>query len=407
MLSAARGPHRVNPRMPDRRRTSPFLVACLAIALTGAAAPAQDPIVPDPPSPAAETAPPAVDPASEEGDPWPTLGLVRTRDMTPFGLNRLDMLPAHSVVGAVGTWALEVNTTYQNTWVMSRNVEDLLRADGIERRRIGPEQVDAILALPGDAYLVDGEFGLVDLVVHYRLAGHLGIYAQLPWYNFQGGFLDATIESFHSAAGLSNGGRELGRRNDFLIVASLDGTDYLLTTPPSSDFGDPVFGVRWTAFSRPGRWNVVAEAAAKVVVGDAERLVSTGSNDYGTQISLQRHFRRNALYLSVAQVWVSSPERAFADDAWIPTAVAGWETRLTRRLNLILQTYWSRSTIRDTPLDELSADKLQATLGVQWLHRGTALRIAITENLANFDNTPDVGVSVSLARIFDRAGTDR
>ncbi len=49
----------------------------------------------------------------------------------------------------------------------------------------------------------------------------------------------------------------------------------------------------------------MAEAAAKVVVRDAERLVSTGSNDYGTQISLQRHFRRNALYLSVAQVWVS------------------------------------------------------------------------------------------------------
>lgn len=379
-------------------RIAPFAPP-LALALLG--------ILLAPTSVAAQTADPAAgrsaDTPASAGE-WTTLGLLRVRDMTPFGLNRLDLLPAHAVDLPPGSFGFEVNLTYQNTWVMSKNVENLLRADGAQRRRIGPQEVAAILALPGDAYLVDGEFGLVDTTLHYRMTERFGLYVQLPWYFFGGGFLDKTIEDFHGAAGLSNGGRDLGRRDDWVIVAGIGEGEFVVTEAPSADFGDPVLGLRWTAFERPRRWNVVVEGAFKLVVRDRRRLVSTGTTDYGLQVSLQRFFRRNALYLSLAQVWVSSPERAFADDEWIPTGVAGWETRLTRRVNLVLQLYASRSTIRETPLEELAADKLQATLGVQWRRGDTALRLGLTENLANFDNTPDVGVTFSVGRIF---GADR
>lgn len=47
------------------------------------------------------------------------IGLLRARDLTPFGLTRLDMRPAHAVAGEAGDWAIETELGYQNTWALS------------------------------------------------------------------------------------------------------------------------------------------------------------------------------------------------------------------------------------------------------------------------------------------------
>src|SRR5262245_37429324 len=88
---------------------------------------------------------------AEEGG-WQTLGLMRVRDMTPFGPARLDMLPAHAVAATPGTFAFEVNVSYQNTWALSDNVKGYLESRGVKRGEISADDVAAILALPGDAY---------------------------------------------------------------------------------------------------------------------------------------------------------------------------------------------------------------------------------------------------------------
>lgn len=343
---------------------------------------------------------------AQEEEEWRTIGLMRVRDMTPFGLNRLDMLPAHAAVLPTGSFAFELNLTYQNTWALSRNVDRYLEERGTKREEIGPAEVAAILALPGEAYLVDGEYGLADLTFHYRFSEHLGAYATIPWYDFESGFLDATIEGFHTGIGISNAGRDHVPRNRFVGIADLEGLRVVLTEAPEGGFGDPVLGLRGSLFQRPARWNLIAEGAVKVAWKNQERLVSTGSNDYGLQLSLQRFYARNALYLSLSTVWFGSPDPELSRDRWVPTLVAGWETRLSRHANLILQVYGSRSVVQETTLDELSADKIQATLGVQWYRKGTAFRFGVTENLVNFDNTPDVGVNLSVAKLFPGASSD-
>jgi hypothetical protein len=338
------------------------------------------------------------DPPAEEK--WQTLGLMRVRDTTPFGISRLDMLPAHAVAATPRTFAFEVNASYQNTWALSENVKSYLAKRGIQRGEIGASDIAAIQALPGDAYLVDGELGLADLTLHYRISRHLGVYATLPYFSFDGGFLDSTIEGFHKGIGIGNAGRNYAPRNRFLAVVDMERASLVLEEPPENEFGDPVFGVRYSLTPDARPYNIVVEAAAKVVVVDSGRLVSTGENDYGLQISLQRFFRRNALYLSLAGVYFPSPDPGLSEDLIIPTIVAGWETRISRHANFIVQTYASRSTVQETDLDELSANKFQATIGVQWRYRGSVLRFGITENLANFDNTPDIGFNLSFARIF-------
>ncbi|HEV8582581.1 MAG TPA: DUF3187 family protein [Thermoanaerobaculia bacterium] len=343
----------------------------------------------------------ALAPAAAAEDGWQTLGLMRVRDMTPFGISRLDMLPAHAVPATPGTFAFEVTLSYQNTWALSENVKDYLKARGVERKEIGKEDIAAIIALPGDAYLVDGEFGLVDLTLHYRTSRHVGVYATIPYFTTQGGFLDSTIESFHDAVGFSSAGREFVPRNRWLAVGSLERTTIVIDGPPDDEFGDPVFGVRYSLAPSVDRYNVVLEAATKLVLFDSDsRLVSTGLDDFGLQLSLQRFFSRNALYLSFAEVYYQSPDPGLSKDIWIPTVVAGWETRIAQHTNLILQGYFSRSAVQETTLDELSANKIQATIGIQRIYRGNVIRFGITENLANFDNTPDVGVNLSVARIL-------
>ncbi|MEO8277330.1 MAG: DUF3187 family protein [Thermoanaerobaculia bacterium] len=361
------------------------------------------------PEPAAAPAPAsAPQPVTDVAAPPPahdrfeTLGLMRVRDMTVFGISRLDMLPAHAVTASKGTWAFETTLSYQNTWALSDNVHRYLRLRGTERGEIGANDVAAILALPGEAFLVDCKIGLLDLTLHYRASKHVGVYATIPYFAFGNGFLDSTIEGFHEGIGISNAGRNYAPRNRFLAIIDLKHQQTVVDRAPKNEFGDPVFGFRYEVFPKPDKLNVVIEAAAKVVLDDSQRLVSTGHDDVGLQVSVQRFFRRNALYLTVSGVYFSSPDDGFARDQWLPTFLLGWETRASQHLNFIAQGYVSRSTVQETDLDELSAEKIQATAGLQWLYMGNVLRFGITENIANFNNTPDIGVSLSLARILFR-----
>lgn len=339
---------------------------------------------------------------SQPQSDWQTLGLMRIRDMTPWGLGRLDMLPAHAVAATPGTFAFEFNLSYQNTWALSNNVLDYLEARGQKRAPITGADIDAIVALPGDAYLVDGEYGLMDLTLHYRFSSHWGAYLTIPYLAFNEGFLDSTIEGFHESFGFSTAGRDNTLRNQWQVIAKLENTTYVISDRPSNDLGDPVIGFRYSLKDRPDKWNLIAEVAAKIPSGSEDFMVSTGKEDYGVQLSVQRFFRRNALYATVSGVRFGSPDIGLAVDQWIPTLILGWETRVTQHLNFILQTYASRSTVQETNLKELSADKLQATLGLQWLYRGNVLRFGITENLANLNNTPDIGVTLSFAHVFMR-----
>ena len=104
-------------------------------------------------------------------------GMLRSRDLTPFGFVRLDMRPAHA----------------------------------------------AIRALPGENYLMDMEQGLFDVTVHYKIAEDWTTYGTFGWVSFSGGFMDSTIEKFHDTFGFSSFGRPAVARNDMNLVYDLKG----------------------------------------------------------------------------------------------------------------------------------------------------------------------------------------
>lgn len=344
----------------------------------------------------------------EDGQPklaeqqWSHVGLLRGRDLSPFGLLRLDILPAHTADAHRGAWTYEVQYAYQNTFVMSGNVREYLRTRGAGREPLRPQDADAIMQLPGDAYYVDAEVGLADLIVQRRLDSHWSVYLTLPYIHYGAGAFDGAIESFHDSTGMPQQGRDLVARNRFQIVYEIgDARLVQLDRGTSGGLGDPVFGIRYSLPQPRFGWDIVVELAAKIAVNGERFLVSTGEHDYGAQVTLQRLLgptSRHALYLSASEVrYAGGPEVPGDEAQWIPTLITGYSFGLTRNTSIVLQGYASRSVIQRSTLGELTDGKFQLSAGVQSRRGDILWSAAVTENVSNYHNTPDIGLQLGLA----------
>jgi hypothetical protein len=327
-------------------------------------------------------------------------GLLRARDITPFGFLRLDMRPTHALNIPSGDWGVEMELAYQNTWALSPEVESYLGTlQG--RREIGPAELDAIRALPGENYLADFELGLIDISFQYKFSSQWGAYLVLSGVHYGGGFLDSSIESFHDAFGFSDFGRPAVVKNGTSYILDLKNSQVaLFEAPTSGGYLDPTIGLRYSGLTLGKDWQVVLEAAAKVPVSGRRDLLSTGRTDYGLQMTLQNFGDNHAWYLAGSAVYYAgSPNFAPNDSKVIPTILVGYERRLTDNTHVILQGYASPSVYshRDTDLDELLATKYQASLGFYHRIGAGLISFAVTENLQNLNNTPDIGFQLGFA----------
>lgn len=333
---------------------------------------------------------------------WSHVGLLRARDLSPFGLLRLDMLPAHTADALEDKWTFELQMAYQNTFILSENTRQYLEQRNIGRQPLRPQDAAAILALPGDAYYVDGEVGLYDLIVQRRISPSWSAYVTLSYIRYGEGVLDSTVESFHSIFGLGQQGRTLVAKNHFQVVYDIGDTSFTqLDRETKGGFGDPVIGIRYSLPEPRFGWDVVVEFATKIAVDGERFLLSTGRDDYGTQITLQRRLGktgRHAIYLSGSAVYYSGgPEMPDEDAQMIPTLIAGYSFGVTPRTSVILQGYVSRSVVQDTTINQLKDDKYLLSLGLQSRSRNFLWSLALTENVKNFENTPDISAQLGFA----------
>lgn len=322
-------------------------------------------------------------------------GLLRARDLTAFGYLRLDMRPGFSRPDTPGTWTFDTDFAYQNTWATSPEVEKYL--NGLpSRRELGPEEWQAIQDLPGENYLVDLELGQLDVAINYQFSEHWGGYAIVSGATIGGGFLDGTIENFHELIDNPRFGRHGGSRNDYNVLFDLKSGQYAQFEAPSrGGLLDPVIGARYTRTSEDEKWLVSLESAVKIPVASRNRGLSTGRMDVGAQMSLQRYSGRHAAYLNLAAVYYAGMNQFVPEPAQVlPTMVVGYEYRLTPRTNVIMQGYFSRSVYENeqTDLNELTGTKYQISAGVHHRRGAQLITVALTENIQNINNTPDVGL---------------
>lgn len=340
-------------------------------------------------------------PAHADDGERPFYGLLRVRDLTPFGFRRLDMRPSQAALALPQAASVEVDVGYQNTWSLSRGVVDYLRARP-GRQPIGEQDAAAIRALPGENYLVDLELGLVDIAFDVPLSERAGAYAVLSAAEYTGGFLDAFVEGFHRAFGLGDASRPKVTRNQINLLLNLRGEKVeQIDMAGNSGLLDPVVGLRYTLLQVPGRANVVGEAALKVPLG-RDGVFSTNRLDAGAQLTAQATVHRHAFYASASMVWYAGSARPLQSAMWVPTAIVGYEYRFLPHDNLIVQAYTSRGvfTSRETELAELRGNKFLLSVGLRHRIRRSYVTFAFTENLRNFNNTPDVGFQLGVGHTF-------
>ena len=88
----------------------------------------------------------------------------------------------------------------------------------------------------------------------------------------------------------------------------------------------------------------------------------------------------------------------------MPTLIFGYEYAMTGSTNLNVQAYVSESvyTHQETDLDELLGKKYQVSIGVRHRSDNMLFTFGITENLQNFNNTPDIGFQLGFAYVPKR-----
>ena len=328
-------------------------------------------------------------------------GPLRARDLSPFGYLRLDMRPPFAGDVTPGTWSIEAEVAYQNTWAISPTAQYYLESQSRPRRSLDSQDLDAIRALSAENFLVDLELAQFDVILHRQLSEDWGAFVVLSAVNYGGGLLDESIEQFHQAFGLDNNGRPAVRRGQINVFLDLKGQQYTALDAETLDgLLDPTLGVRYTGVPLAAPWQLVLEAEAKVPLQGQREWLSTGRVDAGLQATVVRRGNGHAFYGNLALVQYAGSEGNLPADArLLPTFVAGFESHLTNRTHAIVQFYASPSVYdsSQTSMDELLSTKYLLSLGLRH-HRGKhVFSFAMTENVASLQSTPDIGVQFGWA----------
>lgn len=332
-------------------------------------------------------------------------GPLRVRDLMPLTLLFLDFVPSHAVEGSAGLLFVEFHHSHANTFIMSSNVREYLEQRGLERTRLTDQDFENILNFEEDAFYFDGAAGYANLTLHYSFSRDFNAYLKIPYIYYSGGFLDGGIEDFHEEFGFSDAGRPFAPKHISQSLIKIGDESFALSDPgDNGGFADPVLALS-KAFRR-GSNTIVVEGAVKFAVADPDEFLSSGSNDYGVQVSFHKQWAKRALYLAFSYVNLGTgddlPNFGLND---VEKISGSYERLFGRRMSFVIQGSLSPSPFETD--SELSQRKLQLSLGLRYaFQKHGALEFGLTENLSNFDSTPDIGFhfgfGMPLAKIGSR-----
>lgn len=328
----------------------------------------------------------------------------RVRNLTFPTMLTMGFMPRPTNAVGAGNWGFELNASVSNNFQMSAGIEEFLADRGGERRALSHSDIDTILTeVDEPQFLIDGELNVIDLGIHYGLSLRWTLSLRMGYLGYSGGFMDSGIQSFHDFVGIGQAGREFIDMDGFQVLFMNEGESHILYDRPSSGgFTDPMLSLTYSFPNTWKGWSFSLEGAVKAPIADVDDWLSTGSWDFGLQGTAEKTWHRNALIFNLALVVPGDIEieRTF-DPPGLPSANVAYLHRFGRRTTGIIQALYSENIFRDEVDSDLSAYEFQVTAGVKIEALGGAIGIAFTENLFNFDNTPDFGLHLSYAVLID------
>jgi hypothetical protein len=247
-----------------------------------------------------------------------------------------------------------------------------------------------------DRLILDGETERTTVSFAHGFDGGWSFGAELPYYHVSGGFLDNTIDAWHSAFGLPDGGRNRRPDDQLLFRIGRGGTDFFVLDHDRSGLGDVQLKVAKTVGDER---QFVVQAAVKLATGDPTMLSGSGSTDASITLlrtqSLPARKRPAGYYWGVGMVLAGKPDGiGFESNRSVYTGILGGSWRPWPKFGLKAQLD-VHGAFYDTPLEEFGETASLLTLGA-WhpLGRRGTLDFAIVEDI-RVSTAPDFGVQVA------------
>jgi hypothetical protein len=332
-------------------------------------------------------------------------GPLRIRDQFLPGLGYLGFDPVSADVLAPGEWQVDFIYTVSNTFAHSPEVERTLES----RTTREPLDLDELRAIRADRsgdglFYIDGEHSRWALATRRGIGHGLQVELVIPVIHFGGGRLDSTIEGFHDTFSFGQAGRLGVPRDAFTAYVRTGDRETYLNGDQGTALGDAILGVRYDLRQNvPANSFVLAlETLVKLPTGDVDGLVSSGSADVGMQLIGAKYFRGSCLHFSVGAAYLG-PHRLLGLDAQtIVSGMIAWEFAVGSSTTALIQATVSQSPFREVQSGEIAATSTQLTAGMKHSLGSSVLFFGLTENVANFNNTSDIGLHIGVTRGFGR-----
>lgn len=350
--------------------------------------------------PAAADRPPVTDgEAFRFIDPGP----LRIRDQFLLGMGFLAFDPVGARVLSQGEWQADFVLTVSNDFAHAGAVENALDERG-ERAPLTLEYLQEVEPNePGEGkFLVDAEHYRAALALRRGIGSNTQVEVVLQAINFEGGFLDGTIEHFHEAFQLNQAGRRGVTRDRFMVY--LESGDQLLFTDQAPEWGagNVIFSVKTDLRpnGEPKTLEMAVEGKVKIAIGDSGKFTSSESVDFGLQFLSTKYFRKWSAHSAAGALYLGSWDRLQLGRQVTISGMLALERTLGPKSTLVLQGTVSESPFVDLQVEGLKGVSTQFTLGYKRRVGDQVLFLGLTENAENFDVSPDIGIHLGLTSKF-------
>lgn len=289
-----------------------------------------------------------------------------------------------------------------NTFVKSGNIVEHLDSPG-SRNPFTIETVQRILLNNpiADAFLIDSEVSRWILRLEYAPFEKFSLAAELPILRFGGQFMDPMIERFHKIFGFPDGDRPDFLRHDVNVFLYFDQRLFFgdKSDLAGTGIGDLSLIVKRELIQGKKLQPALALAAGlELPTGNEKKLRGNGSFDYGFNLCASWTWQRNWLDLNIGITkpgrWEILPELELAP---IYLAMLSYEYSFGKRISILIQDRHTTSPLRGVTSEGIRrmAHEITAGVKIDGAH-GLRWSLAVTENYAYFNSSPDLGMQVGM-----------
>lgn len=298
-------------------------------------------------------------------------------------------------------WEAEFALSIANTFVRSESTQRALQ-ERSERAPVTREFLEQVRreGLGEPIFYADGETFRTEVRLRRGLSGGRELEFRLPMTEVGGGAMDELLEGFHDLTSLDQDGRNNVPKNEAGFFVELIDRDVELDPTTSLSLSDPSLAIRGRRDSAtPGR-HMIWEASVKLPLADDDNLASSGSFDAAAQTQWSRCKARQCRYGALNLRYLGEWETLGLPARFVPGGYVGLE-QIWREATWVVQLMIAGTTLDNIRVEDLHSEVWLLSFGLhKQLGEHYAMTAAITENVAHFENGPDLTLSWSLRRAF-------